>query len=91
MQQPLHLLPVIGGLLSPVVLPWVWVAQKPVTWTLRFPGRLSRRHMSAPGLGCTRAPGRRVPCTVRGFAPRAGLGDWDFTGERPTESAYPVR
>ena len=35
--------------------------------------------MSAPGLGCTRAPGRRVPRTpVRGFAPRAGLGDWDF-------------
>ena len=38
--------------------------------------------MSTPSLGCTRAPSRRVPCTVRGYAPRAGLGVWDFTGER---------
>ena len=81
MQQPLHLLPVIGGLLSPVVLLWAGTAQtvaldSAISWTSL------RRPMSASRLGCTRVTSRRVPCTVRGCIPCAGLGVLDFTGER---------
>ena len=49
--------------------------------------------MSTSRLGCTRATSRRVPWTVRGCVPRAGLGVWDFTGNRTlmigSESACP--